>query len=129
MVAEGLSLSPLLIEAYDQAAAALADEIVDRPLDAAVDVTLSPVGRDVTVESADHAVVGDTMALFTAGAVRVPYDVLENGSCVLSAHVWTDLAGGVSTPRCLGPRSPGRGASPSPPPARRPRSGSRWGFD
>ncbi len=102
VVAEGLSLSPLLIEAYDQAAAALAGEIVDRPLDAALDVTLSPVGRDVTVESADHAAVGGTMALFTAGALRVPYDVLENGSYVVSARVWTDLAGGVSTPALFG---------------------------
>lgn len=102
VVAAGLSVSPLLVELYDQAAASLADEIVDRPLTAPVDDWLDVLDPDVTVDGADHGVVGDAVALYAPGRVRVPYDVVEPGTYTLSARVWTDLAGGGPTPLTVG---------------------------
>jgi hypothetical protein len=93
VVADGLVVSSLHVELFDQAAASLAAEIVDRPLAGPIDLTLQAEGEGFTSDAAYGGPTADAFGLYARGTLETVVEVPKAGRYLLSVRAWAEQAG------------------------------------
>jgi hypothetical protein len=88
-IANGLTVSPLLVELYETAARSLASEAVFGAPPFPSSQRFEAEGTEVVVE--DAALEGDAMTLFLQGTVSATFDVPIGGTYAVSTRVWCSL--------------------------------------
>lgn len=92
-VADGLVVSPLLVELWERTAALLVSEALEVPLAAPVDVRVEAEDPSVTSTSTWGGVSAVGRTLGSSGAVQARVGVPEAGRYRVSARVWGDQGG------------------------------------
>ncbi|MCB9681125.1 MAG: DUF1592 domain-containing protein [Alphaproteobacteria bacterium] len=93
VVGDGLVVSPLHLELYETAASVLVSDILDRPLESAVDWTFEAEDARFSSDAAYQDQEGGRFALYSGGAISGRVDIPATGPYRVSARVWGDQAG------------------------------------
>ncbi len=92
-VAEGLVVSPILVELWEKTASRVLSEALHVPLAAPFDVRIEAEAPGLTATSEYGGVTSVGYLLASGGALEVPFVVPETGRYRLSAWVWGDQGG------------------------------------
>lgn len=102
VVGDGLVVSPLHVELFHQAAAAIAAQIVDRALTGPIDVTTQAEDGAFTSDAAYQGVTDDAFGLYSGGVLEGVVEVPVAGRYRVSARWWASQAGPDNARATLG---------------------------